>query len=458
MICKGPLTQKQLSSSQHNYHIFSLINGLSYMCLGETVLILLAVRLSCPDYIISTLGAMIYFGFLLLPLGKVVTARVGAARSQAVFWVARNIAALLVATSAVVSSLGAPELATPLLLVGAFFFYGFRAAGVVMSQPLVGEITTDHDRSKVIGVNAGVFYLACLVALVTISFLLKLSDSLGMLTGIVVIGSMLGFTASRFINRIDETESIRNSARKPFLNEFRKVLSDKSLLRLLMAGFLINLAIIMLVPISMLALKRGYGVSDTQALLYAFAQFGASAVASFLSGKVANEIGPRKTILYAYPLLIGAALIWVFSPAQFHPVWMLVPFIIAGMTVVTAANAVTHYFLQTVPVERRVASSMFISFINGAGAGVIGMLLAGVLLNLTSRINPEGFGFARLSALFRIDVSSAGWRSLDHSAPCAASAGDAQDQEKLGRNVLKRVFCSKNLFFLLFAWVIVLYL
>ena len=68
MICKGPLTPAQLASSQHNYHIFSLINGLSYMCLGETVLILLAVRLGCPDYIVSTLGAMIYFGFLLLPL------------------------------------------------------------------------------------------------------------------------------------------------------------------------------------------------------------------------------------------------------------------------------------------------------------------------------------------------------------------------------------------------------
>ena len=82
MICKGPLTPAQLASSQHNYHIFSLINGLSYMCLGETVLILLAVRLGCPDYIVSTLGAMIYFGFLLLPLGKVSGLRAWSCRSR----------------------------------------------------------------------------------------------------------------------------------------------------------------------------------------------------------------------------------------------------------------------------------------------------------------------------------------------------------------------------------------
>jgi len=388
MICKGPLTPAQLESSQRNYHIFSLVNGLSYMCLGETVLILLAVRLDCPDYIVSTLGAMIYFGFLLLPLGKVVTARVGAAKSQSIFWVARNAAALLVALSALVSISGMPRTATALLLAGAFFFYGFRAAGVVMSQPLVGNITTEKDRSRVIGVNTGFFYITCLVALVTISLLLKIRDSLSMLTGIVVAGSMLGFTASRFVNRIDETESIRDSARKPIGSEFRKVLHDQSLLRLLAAGFAINLSIIMLVPVSMLALKRGYGVSDTHALLYALAQFGASAGASFISARISSAIGPRKTILVSFILLVAIGPVWLLAPSEFHPVVMLLPFVFAGATFVVTSNAITHYFLQTVPEERRVASSMFLSVVNGAGAGVIGMLLAGTLLDLSTRINP----------------------------------------------------------------------
>ena len=390
MIRKEPLTPAQFASSQHNYHIFSLINGLSYMCLGETVLILIAVRLGCPDYIVSTLGAMIYFGFLLLPLGKVVTARFGAAKSQSIFWIARNVAALLVALSALVSSSGMARTATGLLLTGAFFFYGFRAAAVVMSQPLVGNITTEQDRSRVIGINTGLFYITSLVALVTISLLLKIHDSLGMLTGIVVAGSLLGFTASRFVNRIDETESIRDSARKPLGSEFRKVLRDRSLLRLLAAGFAINLGIIMLVPVSMLALKRGYGVSDTHALLYALAQFGASAAASFVSARISGAIGPRKTILFSFVLLLAIGLVWMIAPRELHPVFMLLPFLIAGGTYVVTSNAITHYFLQTVSEERRVASSMFISVVNGAGAGVIGMLLAGTLLNLSARINPEG--------------------------------------------------------------------
>lgn len=387
MICKEPLSASQLASSQRNFYLSSLINGLSYMCLGETVLILFAVRLGCPDYIVSALGAMLYLGFILLPLGKGATARVGAAKSYAFFWVARNVAALLVAFAAIVSFMGMATLSTILLLIGAFFFYGFRAAGIAMSQPLVGNITTKETRPRVIGINFGIFYGASLISLVTISLLLKLQDSLTMLTGIVVVGALLGFTASLFISRIDETESIRDSARKPILNEFRKGLRSPILKRQLAAGFIINLGIIMFVPISMLALKRGYGVSDTQALLFALVQFGTSAVASFYSEKIDHKLGARKTLLYAFLLLTAIGPIWILAPGKFQPLYMLLPFLIAGGTSSIILNAMTHYFLQTIPEKRQVAGSMFIWVITGAGAGVTGMILAGLLLDFSTRFN-----------------------------------------------------------------------
>ena len=100
MICNRPLTTAEMASSQRNYLLYNGVNGASYMCLGETVLILFAVKLHCSDTVVAILGGMIFFGFLLLPLGKIMTARVGAARSQADFWVMRNIAALVVAAAA----------------------------------------------------------------------------------------------------------------------------------------------------------------------------------------------------------------------------------------------------------------------------------------------------------------------------------------------------------------------
>ena len=121
MIFKNTVPPERRRSSQRNYNIYNSINGLSYMCLGEAVIILLAVRIGSPDYVIAAIGAMIYIGFLLLPLGKIVAMRIGAAQSQAFFWVMRNSAALLVAVAAGVSTLGFPNLAAGCLLTGRFF-------------------------------------------------------------------------------------------------------------------------------------------------------------------------------------------------------------------------------------------------------------------------------------------------------------------------------------------------
>ena len=106
MICNVPLTPEQKQRSQFNYCCYCGINGISYMCLGETVMVLLAVRLALPDWAVAAISAMLFFGFALLPLGKWMTARVGAARSQADFWVARNIVAVGVAMSVPWSLLG----------------------------------------------------------------------------------------------------------------------------------------------------------------------------------------------------------------------------------------------------------------------------------------------------------------------------------------------------------------
>ena len=95
MILNRPLTLREMEASQRFYNLYSAVNGMSYMCLGDTVVILFALRLKCPDVVVTALGAMVYAGFLFLPLGKWMTARTGAVRSQADFWVLRNISSLV---------------------------------------------------------------------------------------------------------------------------------------------------------------------------------------------------------------------------------------------------------------------------------------------------------------------------------------------------------------------------
>ena len=60
MLYDRPLTGEQRRISQLNYNRFSAVNGASYMCLGETVIILFAVKLSAPNFIVAVIGAMMF--------------------------------------------------------------------------------------------------------------------------------------------------------------------------------------------------------------------------------------------------------------------------------------------------------------------------------------------------------------------------------------------------------------
>lgn len=398
MIYDRPLTDEQRRVSQLNYNLFNIVNGASYMCLGETVIILFAVKLHAPNVIVAVIGSMLFLGFLLLPLGVVRTAQVGAARSQADFWVCRNVAALPVAVSALILPLS-QCLAWGLLLLGSFLFYGFRAAGVVMSQPLIGDITNNMDRARLIARSTGLFYVSGLVAMVTISLILGHYDSLWVLVGIIVAGACCGVTASTFVRKIDETSAIRRSAQAPLFPQLKTAFFDSTLRRQICAGFMVNLAIIMMAPIAILTMKRGYGVSDTQAILFSIVQFASSIAATQISGKITEKIGPRKVAIYSYMLIFPICLFWLFAPAAVSSVWMwglfALPFILIGAMMVSAQNAMVHYFLMAVPKERQVASSMFISVVTGAAAGVTGMFVAGGLLKLAERFLGSGLPMYR---------------------------------------------------------------
>lgn len=383
MILEHELTLEQRLRSQRNINAFNAINGFSYMCVGETIMILLALKLGFSDVVTAVLGGMIFFGFLLLPLGKVVSARIGGARGQAVFWVVRNVAALVVASAALWHRLGFASLALACLVGGSFLFYGFRAAGVVMSQPLLGDISTEDERPRFIAINGALFYAACFVSLVAISVVLKFTESLLAIALIIVAGSALGITSSTFLRRVDETSAIRDSARRPVAREMVAGIRDRSLRRLLLGSFVNNLSLVMLLPVTVLFVKKGYGVSDTGALLFSLLQFGASAGMSVAVVRVSSRIGSRQTLVGAYGAMLATAALWSIAPETSGVAipFAALLFALSGSIRVTAENSVTHYFLQTVPAERRVPASMLMNMATGVGAGAIGMLLSGWLLH-----------------------------------------------------------------------------
>ena len=61
MILEHELTLEQRLRSQRNINAFNAINGFSYMCVGETIMILLALKLGFSDVVTAVLGGMYAF-------------------------------------------------------------------------------------------------------------------------------------------------------------------------------------------------------------------------------------------------------------------------------------------------------------------------------------------------------------------------------------------------------------
>ncbi|MBR4673354.1 MAG: MFS transporter [Victivallales bacterium] len=402
MIIQGSFTEKLRRRSKKYYYLYNLLNGASYMCLGETVIILLALKLNCRDSVVSTLGAMMYYGYAILPFGKVLAARVGAASSQAVFWVARNFAALFVASSALWHHYGHPTIAMVVLLSGAFIFYGFRAAGIVLTQPLVGNITTPSERPVFLAINSAFFYATSLLALLAISFLLHFYDGIEPLVIIIIAGSILGFTSSYFIKNICETDELKKAASGPFLSGICNAIKNRNVRQQILSGMTMNLCISMIFPISMLTVKRGYGLSDKSALLYSIVQLVGSVLAAKTSVTITKCLGARKTLISIYCLVLFLALLWLFAPLKPHFYFIAPIFFLIGASNMAQNNAITNYFLQTIPVREQVNATILISTFSGFLGGLSASIIAGFTLDSLAKHLPDMLPINRYKLFFTI--------------------------------------------------------
>ena len=81
MIFSRPLTPGECRTSLRRLALYNLVNGLSFAGVGETVMVLVAVRLGCPDAVCAAFGGTLFYaGFAAMPLGRLAAGRWGAAR------------------------------------------------------------------------------------------------------------------------------------------------------------------------------------------------------------------------------------------------------------------------------------------------------------------------------------------------------------------------------------------
>ena len=390
MIFDRPLTAEERRASLRRIALFSLVNGVSYVCVGETIMVLAAVRLGCPDAVTAAIGTMLYVGFALLPLGRFLAARWGAAKSSAGAWVARNGFALLIA-AALVWAPGMPLLASAMVLVGAFGFYGCRAAAVVLQGPLYGEAATAEGRSRALGLFNALFYVGMAAGLAGVLAAMTRAEETAALVGIVCVGSAFGTWSSWFLGRAHESNALRDGARKPVRADLREVAANRAFRRHVAACCCLNLALMLVQPASVIILKRGYGATDLQAMLYTMPFIVGSGVGSWLTGPMGRRWGPRKEMLGGFLALLGICAFWALLPdgsvagagLAMAALWCGGYFAL-GFARSVVETAIMHYYLSAMEPRLRISAGIVLYTAMGVLAGLVGVALTALLMGRVS--------------------------------------------------------------------------
>jgi MFS family permease len=366
-----------------------MFNAVSYICLADNLLILFALEMKCPDYYVAVLASFMYICNVFMVLGKHMVGRMGATNAIGACWVGRNLSALLTASAPLFAAWVSPLAGMAVLTLGAFCFYSFRAAGVVAMQPLIGEITSRGNRGKFISLLFKSFNFMCLATLAVIIVVLTRSQSSGTFQKILLSGSLIGGLASLFVFLMKESPGPRDSALKPIKDALRKVWSVSSYRKLLFANIAGFSGIMLVVPISMLALKESYNVPNYQAMLYSMVQFTGGILISYLSGILSEETGPRPLAVLYFSLFFVVSIIWVVAPYEYLWYFPIFIFLLTGAGLMGIPLSLGHYFLTCVEEKDRVGVGLFINISSGLSAGAAGAIFGSVLLKLLRAVDFE---------------------------------------------------------------------
>jgi len=390
MIVQGKLSLKNQAKGRRYWHIFNILNAMSFVCVADSVLYLFALEIGCPQYIIPVIASFMYLGFLAMPLGKLLTARVGAGYTIAIFWTLRSLFALVsVASPFVIAEFGT-KAGIVTLLLGTLGFFVSRSAGIVAINPVLGEITLSEQRGKFTALIFRNFNLVALIGLALISIVMKKYASQQTFQIIISCGVVAGFFSAFVASRIKETSLPKESAQDPIWGSLKAAFKNNMGRKLIFANIAVMSGIVLVLPISITAVKTGYNVTDSTALICALIQFGGGILIASISGIVSTHSGPRPVMLVAFSMLIISALLWIVAPVEFSIYHAGLIFALNGAAGMGTPMALTHYFLNTVSAKDRIGYSLFISMISGTIAGLFSFVVGSGLLKFIPMMDYSG--------------------------------------------------------------------
>lgn len=143
-----------------------------------------------------------------------------------------------------------------------YLFLVYKSIGTASTQPLMGEFTTDENRGVFSSKYFMYYSMATIIAISAVFGLTFYNQSLHTYQIIIFAGAMIELIASCLFISMKETNVPRQSARSLSVRRLLKnIWTTKEYRYFLMGRSFARAGLILIVPISILALKN-YGVSQ----------------------------------------------------------------------------------------------------------------------------------------------------------------------------------------------------
>jgi hypothetical protein len=388
------LTTKEQSKDRNYFSRFNIFNAISFCCLGENILYLFALALGSPAYIITILGSLMFIGNIGMPVGKKMISSYGATGTLWRVWVVRNLAGAFIATAPFSAKIS-PALGIATILIGAMIFYLSRSAGIVTTQAIYHEITTPKNCGKYIASIFQNFSLFVLLTMGIIVLVMRQYASISTYQFIYIIGALAGIIGAWFVSRMIETQTPKISSRQPIMEAFSNVWQTEKLKRLLFANCAAYTIAVMTAPVSLLALKKIYLVSDETAMIFILIQITGTIAVSYVSKIISAHSGPRPLVLLYYSALIIVCLMWVMTPVKFNWFYSAATFFLVGLGGMGIPLSLTHYFQNAVPPKQSVGISLIVAVLTGLCAGALGGGISTALIKIIPYFHTDAYTIYR---------------------------------------------------------------
>ncbi len=345
---------------------------------NTSVLVLCAALLGIPEAMTSTLGALGFLGYVLIPFGFVLARRWGASQSLCGERYAQAISALVIG----LLILFCPTIArAPFVLLVVVMYLAVALSGS-MNFPLQKALTT---RQTLPGYLASCSYISngtYLLVSLAVTWYLKSHNDLRALGFLIISGGILHLLAGTSFYTMGDIPQIREDARRFAIGNLSEAMKNRAVMGLLVSGTIMDLFLCMVPPICILAVQNGVGCTPAELMIFNTINVCSAIAATFFYKYISQHFGSRICMLWTAPLIIALTLFWWFVPASAPWFWFIFPFIVTGALNILISTSQANYFTATAPPHLVVPGTILIFLTNGALAGILGMILNPFLHNI----------------------------------------------------------------------------